>query len=260
MQDRSSQTEALLNENIIDLGYYWQVLRRNLGWILILVVVSTTGAYLVSQLMKPMYRATATLLIDSKDSNVVAIQGLYGDGNHAKEYYLTQYEILQSRKLADRLVKRLDLTHSAEFDPRQQPGDWIDNIPWLSHIRQWFEGPPAALTDTAIHDIVVAKLSSDLDVEPVNNTQLININFETHDPVLATKLANTLADLYIQNTGEVRQGVSEFGCRRSPRRQDKAGRRLAHRTAAGSGTEAQGFGSPPAGLSRQGSTGGNLRR
>ena len=36
-----------------------------------------------------------------------------------------------------------------------------------------------------------------INVEPIRNTRLVNIGFDAKDPVLAAKIANTLAKAYI---------------------------------------------------------------
>ena len=56
---------------VIDLAHYWQVIRRQLSKILILSVIITIIAALASMVMTPVYRATATLLIESQEAKVL---------------------------------------------------------------------------------------------------------------------------------------------------------------------------------------------
>src|SRR5690606_6773328 len=93
------------------------------------VVICTTLAYLIASRLDPHYRATTTVLIENREANVVSIEGVYGTNTLAKEYFLTQFEILKSQELAERLVERLDLINHPEFDPRQdQPAPWQQDL------------------------------------------------------------------------------------------------------------------------------------
>lgn len=207
MDRQLSRTEALLGENIIDIRYYWSVLMQNKWWILALVLSASAMALFVASRIDPIYRATATVLIESNENNIVSIEGVYGMNTRAKEYYLTQFEILKSNELAELLVDRLDLTSNPEFDPRQQqPFDWRDRLPsQLAIMRTWFpREEDTALTDAALHAQVMAKVTKAIIIEPVNNTQLVKIHFETHDPALAARAANEMAEVYIENNMEAR--------------------------------------------------------
>ena len=70
--------------------------------------------------MKPVYRSTATVLIEPDTSNVVSIEEVYGVGKSDEEYYKTQYKILESRVLAERVIDRLSLADHPEFLPDEQ--------------------------------------------------------------------------------------------------------------------------------------------
>ena len=81
--------------------------------------------------MKPVYRATATLMIESQQANVVSIEEVYGLDKSNSEYYLTQFEIIKSRKLAEKVVKKLNLQDHPEFN--QEPGfsfNWREMLPF----------------------------------------------------------------------------------------------------------------------------------
>ena len=67
--------------------------------------------------MTPVYEATATLLIESEQANVVSIEEVYGIDSSQREYYQTQFEILSSRRLAERVIDDLGIRNHSEFDP-----------------------------------------------------------------------------------------------------------------------------------------------
>jgi len=210
MYSSSNRSDALLNENIIDIRYYWNVLMQNKWWILALMLSTSTLAFIVVEVIDPTYRATSTVLIESKESNIVSIEGVYGVNTAAKEYYLTQFEILKSNDLAERLIDVLNLTTNPEFDPRQQPTfDWRAYIPTpLGFLLEWFPKDPP-LTDPQIKAYVMAKVAKALTIEPVSNTQLVKINFDSHDSKLAARAANQMATVYIDNNLDARLQMTQ---------------------------------------------------
>ncbi|HVK99614.1 MAG TPA: polysaccharide biosynthesis tyrosine autokinase, partial [Dongiaceae bacterium] len=206
MYANTRHTETLLDANIIDVRHYWSVLLHNKWWILGMGVVIAALAGLVATRIEPIYRATNTVLIENADTKVTTIDDLYGLNTRAKEYYLTQYEILKSRELAEALIKRLSLETHPVFDPRQNAAfDWHDLIPsWLDILNQWFPRDTAPLTEEQIKAQVLSRFTSALEVEPINNTQLVRINFDANDPALAAQIANEMADVYIESNLDAR--------------------------------------------------------
>ncbi|CAN8141108.1 hypothetical protein THIOSC13_470002 [uncultured Thiomicrorhabdus sp.] len=81
-------------------------------------LVTLLAALFVSQI-EPVYKATATLQIDQKKSQVVSIEELYGV-DQSSEYLNTQFELIKSRAVAERVVEELNLVKHREFDPTQQ--------------------------------------------------------------------------------------------------------------------------------------------
>ena len=59
---------------------------------------------------------TATVLIESRAAKVVSIEEVYGIEGGKSEYYHTQFEILKSRSLAERVVRKLELRQLPEFN------------------------------------------------------------------------------------------------------------------------------------------------
>ena len=106
----NGQLEAkLLDSEMIDLGHYWQTVRRYLWRIISLAVFITVLVALIVMSITPQYTATAKLLIESKQAKITSIEEVYGLDATRKEYFQTQYEILQSRQIAEKVVEKLKL-------------------------------------------------------------------------------------------------------------------------------------------------------
>ncbi|RCX32276.1 exopolysaccharide transport family protein [Thioalbus denitrificans] len=193
-------------EDTIDLLAYWRTIYAHKWGILGLAFVVGLVTALVAFSLEPVYQAKTSLLIEPKAAKFLSIEDLYGPEGvgRAGEYYQTQKEIIQSRTLAEDVVNRLQLWTHPEFDPtREAPSrarlnlklaDWL---PWLAKD----EEPP---TEEAVRKATVDAFMSRLGVEPVRNSQIIDVTFEANDPKLSAEVANTVANAYIEAGLEAR--------------------------------------------------------
>ena len=94
---------------IIDFQGYLRILRKNKWAITLFTGVVTALAAYYAYTATPVYRSSSTLLIESQKANVLSIEELYGIDSENSDYYGTQHEILKSRALAKRVVRRLNL-------------------------------------------------------------------------------------------------------------------------------------------------------
>ena len=77
-------------EQIIDLRHYFSVLKKYIWRIGSLAVVVALLTAVIALNMTPVYRSTATLLIESQQNKAVSFAEVYGLDSNRKEYYLTQ--------------------------------------------------------------------------------------------------------------------------------------------------------------------------
>ncbi len=81
-----------------------------------LAILVTLITVLVVLNIRSQYSATATLLIESQQAKAVSIEEVYGMNSSQQEYYLTQFEILKSRSIAQTVVEKMDLTNHPDFE------------------------------------------------------------------------------------------------------------------------------------------------
>lgn len=191
-------------EEIIDLRHYWRVLMLHKWSIAGLSAVVTLLTVMVVFSMKPVYQASTTVLIESEQAKVLSIEDVYGLNTSNKEYYLTQFEILKSRDLAERVIRRLNLDTHVLFDPRQQEAGF--SLRSLIPVDSGDDTPP---TEREIFDSVVAAFTAGLSISPVRKTQLVKINYQSTDRELAARIANTFADVYIESHLEAKLSVTK---------------------------------------------------
>ena len=93
--------QHMIREQQIDLRRYGNVLARRKWLILGVTAAATLLLAGVAFVLTPIYRASATLMIEAQEASVISIQNVYGIETRGQEYYQTQFEILKSRPLAE---------------------------------------------------------------------------------------------------------------------------------------------------------------
>ena len=86
----------------------------------------------------PIYQATARIVIEKENPNLVSIQEVMAVDATGSDYYQTQYKIIESRAVAREVIRRLDLQNSTEFFP--EPKDDV-----VSQSRPGSIQPPRGL-------------------------------------------------------------------------------------------------------------------
>jgi polysaccharide biosynthesis transport protein len=198
-------------EERLDLVRYWRAVNRNKWRILALVAAVALIAALKAQSLQPIYRASATILVEVGKSKITSIQDLYSWSNLSTyEYLQTQAGILQSHELARRLVRKLGLVAQPTVRPEALTA--ATEEPWYAKLLPaGFISRAAVMPPTAEERerSAAAAVQGGLTVKPVRNSQLIEISFESNNPKMAALIPNALADLYITADMEARAKAHE---------------------------------------------------
>ena len=179
-----------------DVVRYLRTLDRYKWGILMVVIAVGMLAAMYAYSLRPIYRSTATVMVEMGKPKVVSNQELYESFvGTTRDYFLTQFEIIKSRELAERLVRTMQLTKHAEYDPRQRAKPWY--AAWLP--AQFLPAAPSvqAPNEEELVESVTSQVMAGITLQPVRNTQLVKLSFDSHDPVLAERVPNTLAMIYI---------------------------------------------------------------
>ena len=85
----------------LDLVRYWRAVSRNKWRIAVLVALVGLIATLYAFSLTPIYRATATVMVEGSRQKPISMEDLYISYNGtSRDYYLTQFEIFKSRDFA----------------------------------------------------------------------------------------------------------------------------------------------------------------
>lgn len=153
--------------------------RRKLALSIFGVTVLATLAFTLIQPKE--YTATTSLVIDVKSPDPIA--GMLMQGMMSPGYMATQIDIINSDRVAIRVVKLLGFDKSAEA------------------IANWKEASKGKGT---LENYYADVLQKKLDIKPSRESNVINLNFSGADPLFAAAVANAFAQAYIDTSIEMR--------------------------------------------------------
>ncbi len=210
-----STAEKKENWDELSLLDAWQILAKRKWTILTCLFITVVAVVTATFLITPIYRSTLTLQIEREPPKVVQYQSSFENETDAyqgyESFYRTQYELLKSRSLARRVIDLLGLGEDPVFMGKEQKQAqeepvWKTLLGWFKGTGQKEELPEKAEEKP---DLVIMFLGG-LTVEPIRDSRLVNISYQSPSAELATRIVNTLADTYINMSLERRFESSSY--------------------------------------------------
>lgn len=180
------------------LSTFW----RGKLWILLGAVLATLiGIYYAVSVATPLYTSSATLAIEESRPSIVDIESVVSGVSSDSEALNTQLEVLKSRDLLERLAAQLDLKNDPEFNPSLRPVSLLSVEGILNSVKRLTGGAQDAQprSEQAVINDLVENLRSAIGVAVRRKTYVITISVTTADPDKSMVIANTLADLYLDD-------------------------------------------------------------
>ncbi len=179
------------------------VRRRLLIIVLTFVTVTAVGVPVVLKLVKALYNATATVLIDNRKYQMFQHQTMVGDtpidGGYALE---SQIEILKSENVGLAVVRKLRLADDPEF-----------GSPKYGLLRRILGSSPVA-SNEARERRALGVLAANMTARRTGPTYVIEIGYKSLDAERAAAVANAIAEAYIddqlQGKGEALRRASNW--------------------------------------------------
>lgn len=212
-------SHSIKNKEIdIDFGKHLSNIKKSWLSISLFTFLCTIISILIVLSITPSYKATATLLIESEQKKAVSIEEIVGIDSSKKEYYSTQYEILQSNTVAKKVIDKLNLHSVPEFNGvnkeetvslKSEIKNHLKSIPLL---KAYFPESKEVSSEqkNAVQELQVLSIfKSKLTISPIRSTQLVKITFESQDPILAAKIANEVGRAFIENNLESRLSATK---------------------------------------------------
>jgi capsular exopolysaccharide synthesis family protein len=183
-QHGQQRLELLEPEKGISLVSAWRVIRKY--WLTAAataqdVTVATTYYTLGHT---KIYEAYVTIQFDPSPPRPLGknMESIFDNGSGSfwanREYYETQYKVLQSMRIASSVVQQLNLHRDAAFLRNLPPGAQL---------------PPVAGTVEDAAQVLLSRVT----VLPVKESRVATVKFSDANPERAQRILNTLADTYV---------------------------------------------------------------
>ena len=152
------------------LAYYWQVLKKRKWVVFTFAFALVLSVTIATTLSTPFFAATAVIEISPKTDTILDVDEVSefvtaSSSSELRNYYATQYKVMQSRSVVERTLELLRDEHQiTDFDDTDKPVDTFRSL---------------------------------LKIQPVTETHLVNITVEYPDPEKARLFADMLATAYM---------------------------------------------------------------
>lgn len=154
-------------------------------WLILGLLLAGIGAgFLLTFRATPLYKATASIEILRQEVQIV--EGALESGTIADaEFMATQYELLQSRLLAERVVNSLGLVNDPSF---------VDQ----------------SLDPATRREAAARKIQRNIRVAPAGRSRLVEVTYISPNPNEAARIANAVAENFIESTLERKYNATSY--------------------------------------------------
>lgn len=195
---QSFQPEELGGEILFDVRSLLSVVRRHIWLVLATVVGVSVVAILITFQLQQQFTATALVVVDARDSQVVRIDPAMTDGVNATNLVDTEVEIARSSRVIERAASALDVASRPNFADSPSFLDLLRSLVGMSP-RQENTVNSTAFTELSSVDRarLVQALSKLIRVKRVGVTNVISMSATADKPDVAASTANMLAQAYL---------------------------------------------------------------
>ena len=151
---------------------YWRIIRIRKTVIIAVFLLVVITATLVTFILPESFVSKATIKVERDKSDIEELGGKVGYNQYDPYYIATEFEVIQSELILGIVVSNLIL-----------------KVEWG---KKFNEGQALGTQET------LALLGGRINLRPVRNTMLIDINVYGENPAEAANLANNIAESYKQ--------------------------------------------------------------
>jgi polysaccharide biosynthesis transport protein len=202
--------EQGLAQSSLDIRGLYLMLRRHvrlLGLGAVLGVILALGLLVVN---RPQYTATTALMVDSREEKILndAIVAPFRPSTNA---IASEAAVIVAPSVLKRVVEKLDLAHDSDFaaPPPRRPGLFGTvkaQLFMLFGVRPREGNNGDGLSDEMIE--VIDALRQSVEVVPSQYTNILQVNVTSKDPRKAARIANAIADAYLDQQLEGRYNTT----------------------------------------------------
>ncbi len=190
----------------IHLRDYTQIIHRRKWIIIVSIIISLAFVTFKSFKAPHIYQATTQVKISRENPSVFSSAGSLGMNNQDLIYYLTQYKIMASRSLAQRVISALNLHDNPEFrSDKKSKSLNIRNI-LRSPVKKKskFTDKGEYIREDIKNSGLIDRYIARLKITPIKYSSLVNISFSGVNPNEIKMIVNRHAKEYMDSNLEDR--------------------------------------------------------
>jgi succinoglycan biosynthesis transport protein ExoP len=155
------------------------------------IVFTAVAAWTFTQ--TPIFEATATLEVEAREVEIMQGAEVQPTAVADLQHMATQTALLRSRALAERVVEVLDLSSDPNFVEPTPEHPILEEMPIEARVSQATE-----------------RVLEDMGVREVARSRVIQLTYESPDPVMAAAVVNAIADEFIASNLERRFNATAY--------------------------------------------------
>ncbi len=211
-----------INEQEIHLRDYIRVLKKRKKIIITFATITIAVVVLATLAATPYYQASVQVLIERNyDPELSGRMYVPYD----PEFLETQFNIIKSRNVIDRVVKKLklDTAYRQYFIKEDRRSVLASVLSWIKETvksvlpsdRGKAQGGKESLLAAQVEppsdaDIIAEMIQARLSAKPVPNTKIVTISYLDENPVLASLIVNTIAEAYMDEMLDIKMNASRY--------------------------------------------------
>jgi polysaccharide biosynthesis transport protein len=184
----------------LDLHALGQALMRRRSLIIVPTVLALVASLAAVNMITPRYKSEARILIDGRENVFLRPSGERNEERNPldAEAVTSQVQLVQSRDLAREIIKKNKLSERPEFDPVLGGFSPLKSLLALIGIGR----DPLSLTP---EERVLEAYYDRFTAYAVDKSRVIVVDFQSRDPELAVRVANSIAEGYLVLQQDARQ-------------------------------------------------------
>ncbi|MDP2106373.1 MAG: Wzz/FepE/Etk N-terminal domain-containing protein, partial [Desulfobulbaceae bacterium] len=216
-----------IEENEIHLRDYFRVIRKRRKLIILFAVITIVSVVLGTMAVTPLYQADVNVLIERNYDT--SLDAKWWGQTYDPEFMETQFTIIKSRNVIDRVVRtlKLDIDYRQLFFKDDTKGSLFQTI--TSYVKS-LTTPITSLIKTSKHlkvapvnklpidqqesrsdaQIIADIIQSRISTQPIKNSRIVEISYLNEHPGLASLITNSIADAYAAEMLEIKMNTTNY--------------------------------------------------
>lgn len=163
---------------------YWAAFARRKWLIAAIMTVALAAGLIATLLATPQYRAAAKIEISRNDRDPTEVNGVEGRiSDQDQEFYQTQYTLLVSSSLAERVARQLSLADNPAFFEAHSLSPPSPSMDARSRVR-----------------FASSVLLDGIEVVPIARSRLVDVVYTSNSPEIAAQISNAWVENFIQSS------------------------------------------------------------